>query len=498
MPTDSGYSNQKKKGLAQFETIHDLGSDSYGKNVAIKALYDKVPGLSVLSIVDILGPDGQVKYWNIQTAAHSAIVGDVIRFTVGSSLENFQFSVEKVLDATHFYVLPVSPTAPIVGDILDVMGYVSQKLSSMGETSVSITTPPTQFNYDGAPQTVEQDTAAVANNRAMPNLLFIYKDGVQVPIVKDTGLPSNTVGIPVEIVAASGTPINITAGDLNVQLSDQGVNFDSSRLGDGSGIYLKINADGSINVVDAAAVAALQSLDSKSPALVGGKVPVDTGLAQPLTDTQLRATAVPVSGTIAVSNFPATQPVSGSVSVSNFPATQPISAASLPLPTGAATETTLLANGVLVGAVNETAPATDIASSGLNGRLQRIAQRITSLIALIPASLGQKTMANSFAVTLASDQTAIPSTQTALTASYQEDVTVTVAVETITAPAGAKWCKIMTECTGGDMRVKIGGTASAASGFKFQDGRSEDFQSAGNISYCMEAGTGKIYVQFGA
>jgi hypothetical protein len=39
------------------------------------------------------------------------------------------------------------------------------------------------------------------------------------------------------------------------------------------------------------------------------------------------------------------------------------------------------------GSLTETAPATDTASSGLNGRLQRIAQRITSLIALIPAAL---------------------------------------------------------------------------------------------------------------
>lgn len=36
----------------------------------------------------------------------------------------------------------------------------------------------------------------------------------------------------------------------------------------------------------------------------------------------------------------------------------------------------------LEGAVTEAAPATDTASSGLNGRLQRIAQRLTSLIAL--------------------------------------------------------------------------------------------------------------------
>ena len=60
-----------------------------------------------------------------------------------------------------------------------------------------------------------------------------------------------------------------------------------------------------------------------------------------------------------------------------------------------------------VGAVGETAPASDTASSGLNGRLQRIAQRLTSLIALLPASLGQKTAANSLAVTVASDQSAI-------------------------------------------------------------------------------------------
>lgn len=41
-----------------------------------------------------------------------------------------------------------------------------------------------------------------------------------------------------------------------------------------------------------------------------------------------------------------------------------------------------------IGIITETAPATDTASSGLNGRLQRIAQRITSLIALLPAALG--------------------------------------------------------------------------------------------------------------
>lgn len=51
---------------------------------------------------------------------------------------------------------------------------------------------------------------------------------------------------------------------------------------------------------------------------VSGTVTANTGLSQPLTDSQLRATAVPVSGTF-------------------FQATQPVSAVALPLPSGAAT-----------------------------------------------------------------------------------------------------------------------------------------------------------------
>jgi hypothetical protein len=101
----------------------------------------------------------------------------------------------------------------------------------------------------------------------------------------------------------------------------------------------------------------LSSIDGKLPALVSSRLPVDgSGVTQPvsgtfwqatqpisgsvsitgtaavsgpLTDTELRATAVPVSGTF-------------------WQATQPVSASALPLPTGAATETTLAAvNGKL-------------------------------------------------------------------------------------------------------------------------------------------------------
>lgn len=61
----------------------------------------------------------------------------------------------------------------------------------------------------------------------------------------------------------------------------------------------------------------------------------------------------------------------------------------------------------LVGALTETAPGTDTASSGLNGRLQRIAQRLTSMIAQIPTALGATTMSASMSVTIATDDARI-------------------------------------------------------------------------------------------
>jgi hypothetical protein len=54
-------------------------------------------------------------------------------------------------------------------------------------------------------------------------------------------------------------------------------------------------------------------------------------------------------------------------------------------PSGAATAANQSTLNTEVGIVTETAPADDTASSGLNGRLQRIAQRLTSLIAKLPA-----------------------------------------------------------------------------------------------------------------
>lgn len=65
---------------------------------------------------------------------------------------------------------------------------------------------------------------------------------------------------------------------------------------------------------------------------------------------------------------------------------------------GDASATNQVTGNTRIGDVAETAPASDTASSGLNGRLQRIAQRLTALIALLPASLGSKAASASLSI----------------------------------------------------------------------------------------------------
>ena len=164
---------------------------------------------------------------------------------------------------------------------------------------------------------------------------------------------------------------------------------------------------------------------------VSGTVTANTGLSQPVTDAQLRATPVPVSGTV-TANTGLTQPLTDTqlratavpVSGTFFQATQPVSAASLPLPTGAATSAnqttsnaslsnidtktpTLVAGRVPVDGSGVTQP---ISASTLPLPSGAATETTLSNLSAKLGSLGQKVMASSAPVVIASDQSAIPIT----------------------------------------------------------------------------------------
>lgn len=71
-------------------------------------------------------------------------------------------------------------------------------------------------------------------------------------------------------------------------------------------------------------------------------------------------------------------------------------------------------NAALIGSLTETAPASDTASSGHNGRLQRIAQRITSLITALgsPFQAGGSIGNTTFASTVANGANAVEGSTT--------------------------------------------------------------------------------------
>ena len=91
MASESGFSNQKKLGIAQFKTIHNVGGDKFGQSVASKALYEKTPE-EAITATDVIGNSGQIEFLNIYFPAHNALVNDVFRMTVGANL-NFEFDI---------------------------------------------------------------------------------------------------------------------------------------------------------------------------------------------------------------------------------------------------------------------------------------------------------------------------------------------------------------------------------------------------------------------
>jgi hypothetical protein len=128
---------------------------------------------------------------------------------------------------------------------------------------------------------------------------------------------------------------------------------------------------------------------------ISGTVPV----SGPLTDTQLRASAVPVTGPLTDAQLRATA--------------VPVSAASLPLPTGAATEATLAlvkakTDNIDV-ALSTRAEKAQLPAALVGGRLD---ENVGAWLGSTAPTVGQKAMVNSVPVAVASDQAPIPVTFT--------------------------------------------------------------------------------------
>jgi len=175
-------------------------------------------------------------------------------------------------------------------------------------------------------------------------------------VVVVRGLPRNAVAVALPS-GESGGSAGSTDGLTNTQLRAAPVAVSASALPLPSG---------------AATEASLSSANDKlgsdgadAPAIAG------TGIRG-----WLRAIFETVAGTLAVNIQNATVAVTGTF----WQATQPVSATALPLPTGAATETTLAAANTNLGTDGASAPA--ITGTGVRGWLRGIYEKLSATLAV--------------------------------------------------------------------------------------------------------------------
>lgn len=155
----------------------------------------------------------------IECVGHGAKQGDVMKVTSGNSIDA-EIAIINVIDADNFVIAYEADLS--IGDTFSVLRYVTAKYASDGSITVITTTAPTQYVLNGVDQQVVENTVSPANNRAFPSKMFIKKDGQQLPVTKDTGTPSNTVSVPVDVVSG--------ANQLGVNASGEALVHDEDLL----------------------------------------------------------------------------------------------------------------------------------------------------------------------------------------------------------------------------------------------------------------------------
>lgn len=220
------------------------------------------------------------------------------------------------------------------------------------------------------------------------SLSVVFASGYSLPIVlsNDTNYGvagANTLRTAAQIGNATGAA-SFGSGASSAQTLLVMLSSDSSVAVSSSALPTGASTEATLSTLNSKVVTTANGIKVDGSAVtqpISGSVSVSasalpTGASTEATLSTLNS-KVPANLTVTatrllVDNSGVTQPISGSISVSNFPATQPVSALSLPLPTGASTESTLSTLSTTATALN-TKFANDF---GLSSGAIRIASQI--------------------------------------------------------------------------------------------------------------------------
>lgn len=178
-------------------------------------------------------------------------------------------------------------------------------------------------SYTFTPGAANAGTVVVAGTYALEQFLLITNvtDGVTIfqfnkpskggtvstgggntTLTIEADTSSMSAGDRLQVFVDDGQNPQFTLTNASVEISN-----DAGNAVPVSAAALPLPSGAATAANQSTANASLASIDGKAPALVSGRVPVDgSGVTQPvsgpLTNTELRATPVPVSGTVAISN----------------------------------------------------------------------------------------------------------------------------------------------------------------------------------------------------
>ena len=372
MPGIDGYSsssrleNEAGKLKKEFVTVQPIGSNKHALdtlNYGATSIIDN--GVAELGSTDKI----------LKLTAHGARKGDIVRIkTSANNIEEFEVSVFAVVDANTIELAAILSSALSAGDTVDILRPLMLKLEASG--AMTLAQGPMQ----------------------------IVKNGVNTEVTKDTATPSNTVPVPVEVVAASGTPINITAGDLNVQLTHLGANADSTRIGNGVN-EMDVNGNKEALVHDQDVLLALNDVLSTM-----GDLALDATVGTLATEATLNAVGLVVSSIDTKMNALATQTTLASVDTKVATQTtlaaleakfntlgQKASAASAPVVLSTEQEAILSAIVTAIGVTNTKDFATQTTLAALEAKFNTLGQKASAASAPVVLSTEQEALINTIA-----------------------------------------------------------------------------------------------------
>ena len=222
-PTSKKLSNNSEDPVKkEFVTIQPVGSNKHALDTMNNGVYEHVASVAVEA-----GSTDKI----LKVTGHDYKKGDVVRFlTTANSIEEAEVAILKSVDADNVELAAILSDSLEAGDTVSILRPVLFKLQSDGAMVTS--QGPIQFNLNGS----------------------------AVEVNEDTGTPANNAPLPVKLTGATGD-VNITAGDLNVQLSHLGASHDSTRIGDGTNI-MAVNASLEAQVRDDDANTALGTINT--------------------------------------------------------------------------------------------------------------------------------------------------------------------------------------------------------------------------------------------